>query len=239
MKKIFDTTAAALLGAWKKQMDIPLPRFLRDVSGNPGNMECAAFPLLGWLCGAAAVIPGILTAAILSPVIGAFVYAICAWLLLTFRDSARSDGMIANALARTLPGDAIPWRIAVPVLLTIIKFLLLMAVFRCGNAWHLPLVIGAVFTVETVLTLDGNFLPPLLNDTPESRRNMWITAGILLFISFLFCRLPAALSALSFVIVWRIFQVRTIANGGTTLAEVSFAGGITGWLTLISGVLTI
>ena len=239
MKKIFDSVSAALINAWKKQMDIPLPRFLDGFSGDPGNFECAAFPLLGWLCALAAVLPGIFVAAIFTPLAGALVFALCAWVLLTFRDSGKSDAMLANFIAGLLPGEAIPWRMVVPVMLIFIKFILLMAIFRYGNAWHLMLVTGAAFTMETVLTLNGNFLPPLLNDSPESRRNMWITASILLFISFLLCRLPSALTALAFALLWKVFQNRTVSNGGTTLAEVSFAGGITCWISLFIGALVI
>ncbi len=239
MRKICNTVLTALTGAWKKQMDIPLPRVLRTTSGDAGSLECAAFPVLGWLCGAVAALPGVITGMVFTPFAGALLFALCAWLLLTFRDSGKSDATLAVIIADALPGEAIPWRITVPVLLMIIKFMLLSAIFLCGNAWHLPLVLGAAFTMEALLTLDGDFMPPLLNDEPDSRSNMWIATVTLLFISFLLCRLPSALSALAFALIWKIFQNRTEKNGGTTLAEISLAGGITTWISLIIGALVI
>lgn len=238
MKDWCEAWLAALTRAWTKQMDIPLPERW-SAAGRRGDVrEAAAFPVLGWLCGAAAAVPAILTAMVFNRFAGAFVYALTAWILLTFRDSGRSDGMIAALGEEFMPGESLPWNVIVPVALMIGRFALLMLMFQSGNAWHLPLVCAGIFSMEALLTLDGGFQPPLLNDSREARARLWIAVAVLTLISFLLCRVPTALGAAAFAALWLNFQRRG-ERDGATLAQISLAGGVTGWVLLLAGLLAI
>ena len=72
MKNLFEVIAGSLLYAWRKQMNIPLPRKLYEVSRGGGDWQCAGFPLLGWLLGLLIALAGALTELIFNPFVKFF-----------------------------------------------------------------------------------------------------------------------------------------------------------------------
>ena len=239
MRNWFDLMWSALARAWDRQLDFPLPeRMHRPAADGENPWELAALPVLGWLLGLVATLPGWLAERVFSPGAGALIFALVGFLALTFRDSGRSDGAVAAAVASALPGNELPWRLIVPVMLMIVRFALLLAVFSGGCRWQLPLVFAGIFAGETLLTLDGGFAPPLLPDAPGARRNFWIAAAAVTLISFLCGRLATALGAAAFVAVWQIFQ-RRAEREGTDLARIGLAGSLIGWVVLLAGLFAI
>jgi hypothetical protein len=238
MKEFLEDISGAFIRVWKKQMDISLPQKFTAFADRGSEYELLMFPLAGWLAGIVLLLPALLIQWLFNDFAGAFVFALCAWLFLTFRDSGRSDAIIAGIIAGKMPGEQIPWRIAVPVFMQIMKFALLMQIFYSGNLWHLPLMIGGMFLLEALLTLNGGFDPPLLDDSPAAVRNMWIITAILGIISLMICRMPAILGTAAFLLIWKIFQSRCDEDG-TDLGQISVAGGITLWALLFAGLLSI
>ena len=238
MYNFFDNVCGALARVWKKQMDIPMPEFLREREQCGKTWETAAFPLTGWIAGTIITLPAVFIAWLFNIYAGTVVYALGAWTFMVFRDSGRSDGIIAEIFISKFPDGQNQWRAVIPVLLQVIKFALFSVVFLCGNCWHLAMITGGMFLMEAILTLDGGFAPPLLDDSENSRRRMWITAIILGIISIILCRMPALFGIAAFIVIWKIFQNRG-EKVNTNFREISFAGAVTGWVLLLAGVLTV
>ena len=89
----------------------------------------------------------------------ALVFAVLAWLLFLFRDSGKSDGVFSAMLVSRLPQDNISLQTVIPVMLLLGRMVLLVVLYVRGQMWHLPMVIGAMFTLEAILTMDGDFIP--------------------------------------------------------------------------------
>lgn len=238
MKNLFELIINGLLYAWRKQMSIPLSKKLYQASLERGDWGCAGFPLLGWFSGLVIVFAGVVTEWIFNVYAGALVFSVLAWLLFLFRDSGRSDNVLAALIIGKLPKDNIQLHTAVPIILLLGRMALLVLLYVNGQAWHLPLVIGGVFTLEALLTVDGDFIPPLLDDTPEAKRNMGAVAVILTFISFALLPLVTALSVAAFMVIWNLAQ-RSSRRYGTDLLQITMAGGVAGWVLLLAGVFAI
>ena len=240
MKEWFENLYCALTWAWERQIDLPLPERLRGMSDpdRGGAWRLAAFPLLGWLIGVIAAAPGCAAELLFNRFTGAVLFALAGFLVLTFRDSGRSDGVVSGMLADLLPGKDLPMRLIVPTLLMFVRFALLMLLFMQGNASQLPLTLAGIFAMETLLTLDGGFVPPLLEDDPAARRRFWIVVILVTLGSFLCGRLATALGAAGFAVAWRVFQ-RKSERDGTDLAQITLAGSITGWILLLAGLLSV
>ena len=236
MKNLFESIANGLLYAWKKEMNIPLPGKLRERAVEYGDWGCAGFPLLGWLIGLVITLAGVIVQAVFNIYAGALVFAVLTWLLFLYRDSGQCDGAFSAFLTGKLPGDNV--RNMMPVFLMIVRMAMLVLLFIHGKMWHLPMIIAGVFMLEALLTMNGTFMPPLLDDSPESRRNMWVTAVILAFISFAMCPLATALGIALFMVIWRISQGRS-EHEGSDLHQITIAGGAAGWALLLAGVLAI
>lgn len=238
MKNLFEVIAGSLLYAWRKQMNIPLPRKLYKVSRGGGDWQCAGFPLLGWLLGLLIALAGALTELIFNVYAGALVFAILAWLLLFLRDSGKSDSLFAANIINRLPDSNVPMQTVVPVVLLLGRMILLVLLYVHGEMWHLPLVIGGIFTLEALLTIDGSFMPPLVDDSPESRRNMVSIAVILALVSFVFTPLATALGVTVFLVIRQVAQHKSDGEG-SDLMQITLAGSGAGWALLLAGVCAI
>lgn len=238
MRSLFELLVNGMLYAWRKQMNIPLPSKLMDASGERGDWGCAAFPLLGWLLGMFITLAGLLVAWIFNVYAGAIVFAVLGWLLFLYRDSGRSDAVFGAFMTGKLPGDEIQWKITMPIILMAGRVALLMFLFFHGKMWHLPFVTGGVFTLEALLTMDGNFMPPLLDDTPESRRNMAAMALVMALVSFVLSPMSTAIGTAFFMIIWRLAQRKSDLNG-TDLQQITLVGGGAGWGLLLAGIFAI
>ena len=235
MKNFFEKFLGALAAAWEKLIDFPLPGKLQNLvpSEKSTEFELASFPLLGWLAGAVISGCAVLVSWIFNTYVGAFIFALLAWLFMTLRDSGRGDGAVTVLVASRLPEDSIPWRIVVPVAAEILKFALLMMIFCRGNAMILAVILGGAFAMEAILAADAEFDPPLLDNSSEAKNKLWIMLGVLGGISFIIDHFTTVVATLVFIVTWRQFAIRAEKNG-LNVGQISFAGSVMSWILLIS-----
>ena len=235
MKTFFENWFGAMILAWRKLVDFSLPGKLQKYVPleGAGSCELAAFPLLGWLAGMIVALCALAVTWIFNRYTGAFVFALLGWLIMTLRDSGRGDGMVSGVIAAYLPGEAVPWRIVIPVFAEILKFALLMLMFYRGCVGGLAIVLAGAFAMEAVLASGMELDPPLLDDSPEAKHKLWMMLGVLGGISFIICQISTLLAVLVFIALWRTFALRAEKNM-LNISGISFAGSVTSWILLIS-----
>lgn len=231
--------SGALFLAWNKQMRLRLPESMRFANkGESRSCEMAAFVLLGGLMATVVTIPALLAGLVFTTFGGALIFGVLAWVVWLFHDHGRGDGLISARIAAYLPGKEMPYHLAIPVIMMILKLALLMALFACGRAWMLTLIWAGSFALEVLLLKDAGFSPPVTDFSGDATRRFWVVMSVILVINFLLSPLSSALAALFFAILWKVVRER-LGNAPNLIDEIRCSGAVANWVLLLCGVLAI
>lgn len=231
----------ALILAWGKQMRLPLPDTLKKwCSKSSRGYEMAGFVLLGALGALAVLLAAMLSGMVLNRWGGALVFALLGWFFMLFHDHARGDGLISSFLADCLPGENIPYWVVLPVMLTVLKFALLMLLFFFGRGMLLTLIFAGAFGVEVLMQRESLQLSGMIDfDSAMTGRRFWTVFVLILIVNFVLFPLGSALIALVIAFWWRLIGEKSARKSACTMDDVRFGGAAVCLLGLIAGALTV
>lgn len=235
MHDLLSDSLGAFCRAWEKVFNFPLPEKMRKTAGTKGKtLESAVFVLIAWLCGLLAVLAGNLFLVLFSRFAGALIFAVLGWIFLLFHDRGRGDGTIAAWMVRHLPGEYIQLNLVLPVVVTMVKFALLMKLFYAGSGSLFALMLAGSFALEALLFQELG----VLNDSGNSVRNFLVTVLFILLLGILKSLLISSLSALVFAIMWK-FSEKLFRKNSVTIGDIRSYSSFCFWLMLLVATLVL
>ena len=240
MKKYLEELLAALNFAWGELFDFPAQLIFKNQPrcDEKNVFILASFPLLGVLVGVLTALLGTLVASVFNKHAAGVVFAVVAWIILSFKDSGRGDGWLGNFFYDKLRDheNAEFIRNVLTICPVLIKFAILLFVGLTGKYCFFAVQLGGAFALQAALISSEDSHVQFVPSNPRALTVFRVTLVVLALIAFIFCRVGTIGAIAAGTILYMICN-RKLTGDGFTAASVSRAGYIAEWVLLGVGLL--